>query len=144
MSYTKALCTAEYPHLAHDWRSPTAWSRCPGITIPPATRARPPSARHHVVAELRSIKDQIARRITRWAASSVDLDGDRWVPRRVEDFPENSAEAWAALARMCKDTIADLHTVQTYATTQARAVDAFERQRERDAREVIDALRVRG
>ena len=77
MSWNAAPCPATYPHLAHDWRAPSAWSRCKGIKIDPDTRAQPTTTRRHVLAELRSIKDQLALKITRWAVTGVDYDGDR-------------------------------------------------------------------
>ena len=123
----RAACDVAYPHLAHDWRAPAGWSRCPGIRIDPMTRANAVTTRRHVVAELRSIKGMIGLKISRWAISGVEYDGNRLVPRRVDEFPENSVDAWQALARTCRDSIADLQALQTYALAKARAVELHER-----------------
>lgn len=141
MSYESAACPVEYGHLAHDWRGPSTWNRCPGIKIDPATRARPTVTRRHVLAELRSIKGLIALKITRWFVTGIDYDGNRWVPRRVDEFPENSYAAWDALARTCSDVIMDLSTLRDYAVKQGREVAAYEKAQLAATRAEVRALR---
>src|SRR5574342_384217 len=132
MSFPAAQCPVTYGHLPHDWRDSAAraneslYHRCAGIKIDPATRARPVAARHVVIGELRMIKDQLARRLGRWAVAGVDYDGDRLVPRRVGDFPENDAVAWGTLARMCQDAMTHLDELRMYAEAQRANVDEFD------------------
>lgn len=122
---TTEQCPVTYQHLGHDWRSPTTWARCPGIRIDPNTRAQPVHTRRHVLAELRSVLGLLRLRVSRWDVTGIELDGMRHVPRRVDEFPENSPEAWAQLARTCRDTAADLHTLATYAEQRAAEVHRF-------------------
>lgn len=120
-------CPVTYGHLAHDWRSPTRWARCPGIKIAAEARYQPQRTRLHVVAELRSIVGALRLKVTRWNASGVDYDGTRLVPRAVEDFPENSSDAWAALARSASDAARDLERLSSYASQRRREVAERER-----------------
>jgi hypothetical protein len=126
---TGPQCPTEYPHLAHDWRSPDGWGRCPGIKIEAASRALPVTTRRHVVRELRAIKDALQLRINRWAVTGVEHDGltPGGVPRRVDEFPENSPDAWRTLTRTARDSAADLMRLGQYAEDRARQVDAFNR-----------------
>ena len=134
-------CPVAYPHLGHDWRGPKSWARCPGIRIDAATRAQPVNTRRHVLAELRWIKDQLAGKIGRWNVTGIEYDGNRHVPRRVGAFPENDADAWAALARTCREAAAELGTLATYALIHAEAVEAYEKRRVRAALAAVRALR---
>lgn len=115
-----APCPVTYGHLAHDWRSAVgvgpSWSRCPGIKIPAEARYQPQTTRHHALAELRSTIGALRLKVTRWNATGVEYDGMRLIPRAVEDFPENSPDAWSALARTCLDSAKDLQALATYAT----------------------------
>lgn len=120
-------CDVTYQHLAHDWRAPASWARCPGIRIDLATRARPVHTRRHVLAELRSIVGFLHTRINRWNVTGVEWDGAHPVPRRVDEFPENTPDAWGVLARTCTDLMADLAQLRTFAEQQQREVYAFNR-----------------
>lgn len=142
MSYDLAPCPAEYPHLAHDHRvEGVGYRRCKGITITDDMRARPTRERVHVLAELRWIKEILARKIGRWNVTGVDLDGGRWVPRRVEDFPENSTDAWFALSLSCGEAIAMLTMLRDYAHAQHKLVERHERAKAAAERSTVAALR---
>lgn len=123
-------CDLEYPHLGHDWRGPESWVRCVGIRIPEASRAQRPSVRRHVVAELRSVIDMLRLKVSRWNVTGVEWDGDRMVPRRVDDFPENRPEAWTSLARLCRDLQADLGVMAEYADKRAGETFAYTKRRD--------------
>lgn len=93
-------CDVDYAHTSHRTLVSAGdgmyWQRCPGIRPEPGERFTPPAIRSLAVKYLRALSADVHGLISRWSVdSSVYDDGPR--PRKMEEYPENSLEAWDGL-----------------------------------------------
>lgn len=141
--FKNELCPAAYPHLGHHWRNAARqWARCPGRRIDSDTRARLVTTRHIVLRELRQTKERLARRIAQWDCTGTMIEGDEWVPRRVDEFPENSIDAWTRLIDTVTHAAEELRALRLYAERQRRAVQQFESRQNRGGAIINEAEEV--
>lgn len=121
-------CEHGYPHIAHKvWhhRDPAdgpRQTRCPGVKIPAGSRVFRPGVRRAILDDLRSISKRVGWMVLDWSVSSTVFTsrGTAERPRRIGEYPENSAAAWAELHGDLDETIALLTELRERVHTAGR------------------------
>lgn len=122
-TYPAAQCEYAYPHAAHKVYGPPI-TRCPGVRVPDELRHYTPGSRRNVLTRLRRISAIVHHLVNSWNVTGLTYVGNGFAerPRRVEEYPENSAEHWFELARYCDATAARLTSLAKEARDAARHV----------------------
>lgn len=107
-------CPHTYPHVAHkEWHyrpesEGPRQTRCPGVKIPVGLRVFKPGARRAICDDLRMVGKRLGWMVSDWSVSGTTHTArettDR--PRRIDEYPENSAAAWSELHGDLDTTIA--------------------------------------
>lgn len=123
-------CEHDYPHVAHKYRNPNRGNdgplsvRCPGVKVPGTARHYRPAVRRTVLGDLRAISRYLSYMISAWNTDSRvwGSGSEETRPRRIEEYPENDAEAWRELRADCDTLIAQLSQLRDAADAAAQHI----------------------
>jgi hypothetical protein len=128
------LCQHTYPHVRHsmwlDEPGPTGSrvAHCPGVKLTADMRTMPASVRRETLAALRSLRGYVGWMVNHWNVDSlIHVDGRAERPRKIDEYPENSAAAWSALERDARYMARKFTALADAASNYADAISRAER-----------------